>query len=238
MGWCVLTDMVTLFCTTMFRITPIVKNILIICGIVFLAERTFGPEGTVFFNKYLALHGFDSDFFRPYQLFTHLFLHANFTHLLLNALALWVFGTQLEVFMGPKHFLNFLVLTGIFAGLVHCLYLYAVQRPMFLDNPDPYVVYAYGRYVDIPTVGISGAIFACMAAFALLFPNYVLYVYFVIPIKVKWFILILIGYEVIALAIRMDRGEYDVIARVAHVAGAGAGAAWTYYWYLRRGWRP
>src|SRR5690606_9426523 len=97
------------------RLTPMVKNLLIVNVGVFLI-------GAIIFrniNVYLALYPFDSPYFKPYQLFTYMFAHGGFGHILFNMIGLMVFGSILEQFWGSNKFLIFYMVTGIGAALVY-----------------------------------------------------------------------------------------------------------------------
>ena len=98
---------------------PVVKNLLIINGILFLATYVLGISLGINLNQYLALYSFSSEKFRIWQLVTHLFMHGDFMHIFANMLALWMFGAALENLWGSKRFLNYYVLTGIGAALFH-----------------------------------------------------------------------------------------------------------------------
>lgn len=213
-----------------FQMPPVTKNILIICLLIFLAQNTFGMAGEAFFYDYLALHSVHSDYFRIYQLVTHVFLHAGLGHLLFNLLAILVFGSHLELYMGSKSFLNLLFIGGLGAALFHLTYLYIHQQPMvaLLEQvgADTPVYDKIKRVLDVPTVGISGVVFACMAAFAYYFPNAYLYVYFFLPIKAKWVVLIICLYEL--LVVFMSDGD-DGVARLAHLGGGAVGWAMVYF---------
>ena len=99
----------TEFRPSRFEILPtIVKNLLIINGLFFLAQNSLsGPNGFFDFEAIFALHGWQSNLFRPWQLITHMFLHGDFGHILGNMFALWMFGSILENLWGAKRFLTF-----------------------------------------------------------------------------------------------------------------------------------
>ncbi len=98
---------------------PVVKNLLIINGILFLATYVFGNSLGIDISQHLALYSFNSPNFRIWQLITHLFMHGDISHIFGNMLALWMFGAALENFWGSKRFLNYYILTGIGAALFH-----------------------------------------------------------------------------------------------------------------------
>ncbi len=111
----------TEFRPSRFEILPtVVKNLLIINGLFFLAQNTLsGPMGFVDLEEIFALHGWQSPLFRPWQLITHLFLHGDFGHILGNMFALWMFGSVLENIWGSKRFLTFYLICGLGAAFIH-----------------------------------------------------------------------------------------------------------------------
>ncbi|TAH03505.1 MAG: rhomboid family intramembrane serine protease [Sphingobacteriales bacterium] len=98
---------------------PVVKNLLIINGILFLATYVFGNSLGIDISQHLALYSFNSPDFRIWQLITHLFMHGDISHIFGNMLALWMFGAALENLWGSKRFLNYYILTGIGAAIFH-----------------------------------------------------------------------------------------------------------------------
>ena len=97
---------------------PVIKNLLIINVLVWIAQETIGANSYTI-NNLFALHDVRSSFFKPHQLFTYIFMHGGFNHLLFNMLALWMFGSALENYWGAKRFLQFYIICGIGAGLLH-----------------------------------------------------------------------------------------------------------------------
>ncbi len=98
---------------------PVVKNLLIINGIMFLATVVFENKFGLDLSEYLGLHYPTSKYFQPYQFITHLFMHGNFTHILSNMFALWMFGNVLENVWGGKRFLIYYMVTGLGAAVIH-----------------------------------------------------------------------------------------------------------------------
>jgi membrane associated rhomboid family serine protease len=110
---------------TSYRNLPtIIKNLLIINVLVFLAQSTIGKGGFIDMEDLFGLHHVKSPLFQPWQIITHMFLHGNFMHLLYNMFALWMFGSELEDMWGPKRFLTFYFLCGIGAALIQLLWLW------------------------------------------------------------------------------------------------------------------
>lgn len=215
-----------------FQILPtIVKNLVIINVLVFLAEQVPLPNINLFDT--FALHTFQSPLFKPWQLITHMFMHADFFHIFFNMFALWMFGSILENLWGPKRFLTFYLISGLGAALCHLIVLYYENNQllqqfysMSLSERQVYAD-AITQRLNEPTLGASGAVFGCLAAFGYLFPNTYVYFYFFIPIKAKWFVLLYAGAELVA-ALRSSAG--DNVAHVAHLGGALAGFLMVYFW--------
>lgn len=100
---------------------PVVKNLLIINGLVFLAQLTVPSVFHIDLVDYLGMHYWGSSKFNPAQLVTYMFLHGNFTHILFNMFALWMFGNTLENVWGGKRFLTYYMVTGVGAALIQML---------------------------------------------------------------------------------------------------------------------
>jgi membrane associated rhomboid family serine protease len=112
---------------------PIIKNLLIVNVLFFLAQYTLGSQGWFDMKDVLALHHVKSPLFKPWQLVTYLFLHADIGHLLGNMFGLWMFGSILENLWGPKRFLTFYFICGIGAGLIHLGFLWIDYLPLLND---------------------------------------------------------------------------------------------------------
>ena len=120
-----------------FKVIPdVVKNLLIINGLFFLA--TFALKNTVNLEGILGLHYFDSDKFHPYQLITHMFMHGGMMHIFSNMFSLWMFGSTIENFWGGKKFLIYYLITGFGAAVVHYVVVHFQIQPT-LDLIDQYL---------------------------------------------------------------------------------------------------
>lgn len=97
----------------------VIKNLLIINGLVFLAQVTLENIMRIDLTVLFGLHFWGSEMFRPHQFVTHLFMHGSFFHLFSNMFALWMFGSVLENNWGPKRFLIFYMICGLGAALCH-----------------------------------------------------------------------------------------------------------------------
>jgi len=109
---------------------PVVKNLLIINALFFLATIAFQKVYNIDLADYLGLHYFGAEKFSPYQFITYMFMHGNFSHILFNMFALWMFGNVLENYWGPKRFLIYFIVTGIGAALVHYIVFYFEISPV------------------------------------------------------------------------------------------------------------
>lgn len=179
----------------MFRLTPVVRNLIIINVIVFLGQAIspqidigscFGPgysRGEDLLTAYLALFNVHTSCFRPYQLFTYMFAHGGFTHIFFNMLALAFMGPILESFWGQKKFLLFYLITGIGAAL------FSVGIDLIMGGGAGSML------------GASGAIYGLLMAFGMIFPNMEVQLLIPpIPIKAKYLVFLLGG-----LTFLMDR---------------------------------
>ncbi|HET6994973.1 MAG TPA: rhomboid family intramembrane serine protease, partial [Chitinophagaceae bacterium] len=111
------------------RFPPVVKNLIIVNVLVFIAQLTFGNNNPYVIENLFALHDVQSVYFKPHQLITYMFLHGGFEHILFNMFALWMFGSLLENHWGAKRFLQFYIICGIGAGLLHLGVLYMELKP-------------------------------------------------------------------------------------------------------------
>jgi membrane associated rhomboid family serine protease len=204
---------------TGFRVLPtVVKHLLIINVLLYLATFTMN-RFHIDLTDYLGLHFFKASDFKPYQLITYMFMHGNFEHLFFNMFALWMFGNTLENIWGSKRFLWFYMLCGVGAGLCQEVVQY-IQYATTLAQYDSVnlgggQVISMANYLNmLNTVGASGAIYGLLLAFGMMFPNSMIYLYFFVPIKAKWFV---IGYAVIELVSGFIGGGN--VAHFAHLGG-------------------
>ncbi len=203
-----------------FSMLPVVvKNLLIINVLAFLSSYTLTRFG-IDLNDLCGLHFFKASGFRPYQLLTYMFMHANFAHIFFNMFALWMFGNVLENMWGPKRFLVFYLVCGIGAGLTQELvqYIqYATQLAQYEQVNLGGTVVSMDTYLNMmTTVGASGAVYGILLAFGMTFPDSLIYIYFAIPIKAKWFVAL---YAVIELVSGLGVTGGDNVAHFAHLGG-------------------
>ena len=218
-------------------IPPVIKNLIIVNALVFFAQYIFGNNSFSWLNNMFALHDIRSVYFRPHQIVTHMFMHGGLAHLFFNMLPLWMFGSILENVWGSKRFLIFYMLCGLGAAVLHL-------GSLYIELADKYALLQQGMdqvgasqyYTDLfvqvntPTVGASGAVFGCLAAFGYLFPNSLIYMYFFIPIKAKWFV---IFYAALELWLGVQNSADDNVAHWAHLGGALVGFLLVLYWNKR-----
>jgi membrane associated rhomboid family serine protease len=204
------------------NIPVIVKNLLFINILMFVATMT--SIGTQFdMREHLSVFYFDSPFFKPVQLVTHMFMHGSFFHLAFNMFALITFGSLLERIWGPKRFLLFYLVTGIGAVALHQ---FAMMYEVY-SNTGSIMVFSDGMIPAIerineiystPTVGASGAIYGVIIAFAMLFPNTeLMMLFFPVPIKAKYLMPFMILLE---LFLGVNNFQWDNVAHFAHLGGA------------------
>lgn len=214
-------------------ITDVVKNLLIINVLTFIGSKMLLGEpdaqtmmalineqgGTLRdFKRYmLAVFFPTSEYFRPYQIVTYMFMHGDVSHIFFNMFALYMFGTPVELAWGPRRFLTFYFITGFGALALQFLVQfieieYGMQSPMS---------------ANIPMLGASGAVFGILAGYGMQYPDSIIQL--IIPpvqMKAKYFVLIYAGLEVILGLSPFQSG----VAHFAHVGGALFGFLMVLYW--------
>lgn len=182
---------------------PVAFGIILVCAIAYLTR--FQPPS-------LALWPLESGYFTPWQLLSYAFLHGNFNHLFFNMFAVWMFGTPLEQAWGSQRFAAYFGACVVGAAVIQLI----VQ------------LFEGGVY---PTIGASGGVFGLLLAYGAMWPdNRIFLLFFPVPVKAKWFVLI---YGAIELLLGFTRAMPG-IAHFAHLGGMIFGAALLYRW----GWRP
>jgi membrane associated rhomboid family serine protease len=175
--------------------TPAVKTLVIACVVGFLLQ---------IFDQFSGNRSFTSEFglvpvavtqkYYLWQLVTYIFLHGGFFHILFNMFALYMFGSELEQLWGTREFTKFFFICGIGAALTS-----VIASP----------------YSFVPIIGASGAIFGLLLAYGVLFPNRIIYLYMVIPIQAKWFVVIMGAITFLSSMSATGSG----VAYVAHLGG-------------------
>lgn len=236
------------FNSNQFRAPEVVKNLIILNVLFLLATYAFSRLG-INLTDILGMFYFQSANFRPWTIITHFFMHGGLTHLFFNMFGLWMFGSRLEQIWGPRRFLLFYFLTAFGAFLIHFFVVYlriqsvlpeldATSAQMVIESgrelllsgrnySDPNLA-TFNRLINVPVVGASGALFGILAAFAMYFPNTeLLLLFFPVPIKAKYFVLLYAGFELFSGITQFDG---DSIAHFAHLGGALMGFIIVKYW--------
>ncbi len=184
-------------------IPQVTKILLIACTAIFLLrELNLLP-----LDMWFALWPLGSGMFGPWQVATYAFLHGDSFHLFFNMLGLWMFGSELERLWGTRRYIHFIA-AGVLAAAVAQLLVSAV-----LGSRGP-------------TVGISGALFALLLAFGMLFPNRIIMPLFPpIPMKARNFVMLFGGLELLFGLIGRSG-----IAHFAHLGGMLGGFLMIRYW--------
>ncbi|KVV15964.1 rhomboid family intramembrane serine protease [Flavobacterium sp. TAB 87] len=238
----------------MMKITPVVKQLLIINVIFFIGSQLV-PISYDFFAMFFP----ENPEFKFWQPISHMFMHGGLMHIAFNMFALYSFGSALEHFWGAKKFLFFYVSCGLGAALLHT----GVNYYFFQEGLSVLAEHGFAkadilqlldqgkidtRWQEIMTVsdfknftgaylgtvvGASGAIYGLLVAFAYMFPNAELALMFIpVPIKAKYFVPGLLGIDLF-LGINGNSlfgSSGPGIAHFAHVGGAVAGFLIMYYW--------
>lgn len=239
---------------TRFNLLPeVIKNLLIINGLFFLATIVMGDALGWNLIETLGLYLPGSAHFEPYQFITHMFMHANFSHILFNMFALWMFGMSLENTWGGKRFLTYYLITGLGAALIHLgvnyweamelkelliqggftesALLNLIETGSWNDQAISGVtretIQQYYMKYNMPTVGASGAVYGVLLAFGMMFPNQYIYLYFAIPIKAKYFVM---GFGALELISGLMNDPDSNIAHFAHLGGMLFGFLLIRYW--------
>jgi membrane associated rhomboid family serine protease len=232
----------------LFNMTPLVKNIIMINILMFLAYIAGLKVFNINLNEILGIYFPKSDNFKPVQILTHMFMHANFWHIFFNMYALFIFGQVLENVWGAKRFLIYYLVCGLGAAFVHeSVIAFEYHKLASALSPEQLktvltegtALFNQGKgftnitmqdleiLLNIPTIGASGAIFGLLLAFGVLFPNTQLMIIFPpIPIKAKYFVLI---YGLIELSLAIAQPG-STIAHAAHLGGMLFGYLLLRYW--------
>ncbi|MBI2385853.1 MAG: rhomboid family intramembrane serine protease [Elusimicrobia bacterium] len=144
-----------------------------------------------------------------WQPLTYLFLHGNLWHLVFNLFALWMFGMPVEAQWGERDFLKYYFLCGLGAAAAHL---------------------AMSPHSGIPVIGASGSVYGLLVAFAMLYPDAVVYLYFLIPIKAAHMALLFGAIEFFAGA----TGSTPGVARFAHLGGMLTGYLYIRWWWVAK----
>ena len=215
----------------MNNIPTMTKNLLIVNFLAFIATWVLERSG-IDLTSLLGLHFFLASDFHIYQFVTYMFLHGGLTHIIFNMFALWMFGSVIERVWGPKKFIFYYIVCGIGAGVAQEVVQYANYA---IEGLAAYQYVNVGgvqmttnAYINLwTTIGASGAVYAILLAFGMIFPNERLFIIpFPFPIKAKWLV---VGYIAIELFSAMS-GPGDGVAHMAHLGGMLFGFLLIRYW--------
>ena len=200
------------------RIPLVVKNLLLLNVFFYMATTLFPSLELV---GRLSLFYPESPLFHPYQFITYMFMHGGFTHILFNMLALWMFGSEIESYWGPKKFLTYYIICGLGAAALHSLISYYQIHVVGGVNTAE----LYGS----PMLGASGAIYGILIAYGFMFPNrQLIMLFFPVPIKAKYMVII---WGVLEFTSGVAGG--DNIAHFAHLGGMLTGLIIILIWKAR-----
>jgi membrane associated rhomboid family serine protease len=197
--------------------TPGVKKLMIINGAIFLFQQIAGliSPGTLEQIFGLSHLGFFHQF-KIWQIFTYMFLHGSWMHIIFNLLGLWMFAGELEQNWGTRSFIKYYLYCGAGAGFFIMLMNFVV----------------FSKYNVSPiTIGASGAIYAVLLAYGITWPNREVLLYFVIPIKIKYLV---IGFGLIEFfgTLSTATGTGGNISHIGHLGGLISGLI--YIFSIRR----
>ncbi|HEY4958761.1 MAG TPA: rhomboid family intramembrane serine protease [Caldimonas sp.] len=181
---------------------PVTQALLLANVAIFFLGELLGPGLLSTFALWPIGAGF-----WPWQVVTYAFLHGSFNHLFFNMLGLWMFGAELEQVWGRNRFIQFYFASVVAAALTQLI-----------------VNYALGA--GAPTIGASGGLFGLLLAFAMIFPNRIILLFFVIPMKAKWLVALYGLLELYQGAYVMNSG----VAHFAHLGGMLGGLLTLRYW--------
>ncbi|MGV0938502.1 rhomboid family intramembrane serine protease [Empedobacter falsenii] len=234
-------------------IPPITKNLLIINGLFFLATFVFSTKG-IDLSMILGAFYPESPNFKFWQILTHMFMHADFSHILFNMFALWMFGSVVEQTFGPKKFLTLYLLAGLGGFILfNVVNYFQIEHLKDILNSQSFPISKILQYsvrgldgsyfsnglIDSNInakelqdyylsnmVGASGAIYGLLLAFAVLYPDEkLMLIFFPVPIKAKYFIPIMVLIE-----FYMGYKNIGNVAHFAHLGGGLIGFLLARYW--------
>ena len=216
-----------------FATPPITLNLIIANFVVWLA-CTILPIGETI-RDYGMLYWVGSEKFHVYQIFTYMFLHADFSHMFFNMFSLWMFGRMLEIDLGPKRYIIFYLVSALGASMMQMGVAYIEWLSVKARLAETAAAYGVSAaqlanqvFTNYAMLGASGAVMAVMMSFGVMHPNNMVMLMFPpIPMKAKWLVVIFIVIEFLAGV----QGSQDGVAHFAHLSGMLWG------WLLLRYWK-
>jgi membrane associated rhomboid family serine protease len=193
----------------MLRITDVVKNLIIINVIMYFGTLMLMGDSRIL----LAMFPPGTEYFNPYQIISHMFMHADLMHLFFNMFGLFMFGPPLESLWGTKKFLFFYLAAGFGALAIHLITGYLGIQEM-----------------GGPVLGASGALYGVLVGYGMNFPNAKLaLIFFPVPVAAKYFIPGLLVLDLLGGFTGFSIFGQN-IAHFAHVGGAIFGFLMIMYW--------
>lgn len=204
----------------MSNFPPVTRALLIVNVLVFLLQQVTGDALLVPFalwplgpSPYANVAGFE-----PWQLITYSFMHGGIPHIAFNMLALWMFGGPVENTLGPRRYTFYYFACVIGAAVAQLATIHFFQPDIFY-----------------PTLGASGGVFGLLLAFAMLYPQAKIFLFFVpVPIPAR---VAVVGYMILELYLGVS-GSQAGVAHFAHLGGALVGFALIQYWRAQTRSRP
>ena len=170
-----------------------VKLLIVINIVVFILMELSGQK-YIFFQLFGLVPRSVIQEYKIWQMFTYLFIHGGFIHILFNMFVLWMFGKSLEADWNKNEFLLFYFVCGIGAGFITVL---------------------SSTNSIIPVVGASGAIYGVLVAYGFTYPNRIVYLYGLFPLKVKYMVL---GLGIIAFFASLSASK-STVSHITHLSG-------------------
>ncbi len=185
-------------------LTPVVKKLMIINGVIFLCQQLIGIYYPGYIEHLFGLNhvGFIQEF-KLWQIVTYMFLHGGWFHVIFNLLGLWMFAGELEQNWGSSLFLRYYMVSGIGAGFF-----------IALMN---YIMYAQSG-INPVTIGASGAIYGILLAYGVTWPNRKVLLYFVVPIKIKYLVILFGLIEFLGM-LSTASGAGGNVSHIGHLGG-------------------
>ncbi len=184
------------------QIPPVTRNLLIAMLAMFLLQMIFQQMNNPFIVRHFALFPLGHPDFMLWQLLTYAFLHGDLMHLLFNGLVIWMFGSQIEFQWGDKRFATFILVCILGSAITHLL------------------------FVESVVVGISGAGYGLLVAYAMMWPDRQLYLIFPpMPVKAKHLVI-----GLVALSLFASLSNTGNVAHLAHFGGALTGFLLIQFW--------
>ncbi|MDD5658141.1 MAG: rhomboid family intramembrane serine protease, partial [Elusimicrobia bacterium] len=185
------------------RMSPGVKGLVIANAAFFLLGALAGPE---FYRHFGLVPRLVVEQRWLWQPLTYMFVHGGFFHFFFNVFMLWMFGMAVESAWGTREFLKFYFLCGLGVAGFDLL---------------------IGPHSGVALIGASGAIYGLLVAFAMLYPDAVMYLYFLIPVKAAHMAMLCGLIELIAMITEGNRG----VSRFAHLTGMAIGYVYIRWWW-------